>query len=113
MPFSRYRNRTLIRNDAPEYQKILEDRDLNFIVQFSSPTLKELRVRDLEAVTVETHTWKAGDRYFKLAHQYYGDPTFWWVIAYFNNAPLETDLSLGQNILIPLPLGEIIAAMGV
>ena len=113
MGFSRYRNENLIENSAPEYQKILEDRNVSFIVQYSSPKLKELRVEDLDGINIETHVWKSGDRYFKLADQYYGDPTYWWIIAYFNSAPLETDLSLGQNVLIPLPLDRIVAAMGV
>lgn len=32
-----------------------------------------------------THTVKANDTLHSLALKYYNNPTFWWVIAYFNN----------------------------
>ena len=50
------------------------------------------------------HIWKEGDRFFKLAHQYYGDSTMWWVIAWFNRTPTEAHVSLGDTIYIPRPL---------
>ena len=32
-----------------------------------------------------THTVKRSDTLHSLALKYYNNPTFWWVIAYFNN----------------------------
>jgi hypothetical protein len=32
-----------------------------------------------------SHTVKNNDRLENLALKYYNNPTFWWVIAYFNN----------------------------
>ena len=55
--------------------------------------------------------WGSSDRFYKLAGQYYGDPTYWWIIAYFNNTPLESDVKLGQTLYIPVPLEEIISAL--
>ena len=34
--------------------------------------------------------WKLGDRFYKLADQYYGDPTLWWIIAWYNRMPTES-----------------------
>lgn len=32
-----------------------------------------------------THTVKSNDTLNSLALKYYNNPTFWWIIAYFNN----------------------------
>ena len=53
-----------------------------------------------------------GDRYHKLAEAYYGDATYWWVIAWFNKKPTESHISPGDVIRIPTSLGSILSAMG-
>jgi len=62
----------------------------------------------LELKTIP-HIWSAGDKYFKLAAQYYGDPTYWWIIAWFNHKPTEAHLALGDPVYVPLPLEEAIS----
>ena len=59
-------------------------------------------------MTRSQHVWKAGDCYYKLANQYYGDAQYWWVIALFNQKPTEADVDLGDLIEIPLPLEAIL-----
>jgi len=53
-----------------------------------------------------------GDRFEKLAAQFYDDPEMWWVIAAFNKKPAEFLLSPGDIINIPLPLEYILDYMG-
>lgn len=31
------------------------------------------------------YTWQEKDRYDLIAHKYYNDPSYWWVVAEFNN----------------------------
>ena len=59
-------------------------------------------------VSFEKHVWKTGDRYYKLSKQYYGDPTYWWLIAWYNQKPTEADIDLGDIIYIPLPFEKIL-----
>ena len=59
-------------------------------------------------LTFINHVWKQGDRYFKLASEYYGDPTLWWVIAWFNKKPTESHVKLGDIIQIPMPLETVL-----
>ena len=59
------------------------------------------------------YIWKVGDRFHKLAEQHYGDPTLWWIIAWFNRTPTEHHLRLGDNLQIPLPLERIIGILDV
>ena len=58
------------------------------------------------------HIWSTGDRYFKLADDYYENPELWWVIAFYNQAPTEFHLKLGDVIYIPVPLETVLYYMG-
>ena len=90
---------------------MFQDRGVNHITHYSFEKLKNLKVKDIRNIDIITHVWKSHDRYFKLAATYYDDPSYWWVIAYFNNKPLETDLELGETLLIPVPLSYILSAL--
>ena len=113
MPVSRYRNRGIFTNNDSRYNDIFTSRDVRYINQYSFDKFKNLKLGDIPDLQVQPHTWSSSDRFYKLAGQYYGDSTYWWVIALFNNIPLETDVALGQQLLIPLPLTVIINALGV
>tara|TARA_R100000995_G_C3476046_1_gene121011 strand:+ start:1141 stop:1482 length:342 start_codon:yes stop_codon:yes gene_type:complete len=112
MAVSRYRNNAIVTTNSEEYADVLTNRGVNSITHYSFESFKDLKVRDFLGIQIDTHTWKSSDRFFKLADKYYGDPTYWWVIASFNKTPLETDVELGQNILIPFPLESILSALG-
>jgi len=111
MAISRYRRVQTLQNNADEYSEILEDRGVKHIHHFSFNKFKSIKLKDVPSLQMEVHIWAASDRYYKLADQYYGDSTYWWVIALFNNKPLESDVLLGHRILIPMPLEMIISAM--
>ena len=56
--------------------------------------------------------WKIGDRYWKYAAKYYDNPQMWWVIGWFNKKPAESDLKIGDKVLIPMPLEKILEYYG-
>ena len=66
----------------------------------------------MEKINVLTETWKLGDRLYKYADKHYGDPSMWWIIAWFNKKPTENDFQLGEQVLIPLPLEKIFKHFG-
>lgn len=111
MPVSRYRKNKIVTTADTPYDDILKRRGVKYINHFSFKKFKILKVRNLVNVDVINHTWTSSDRFHKLAGKYYGDSTYWWIIAYFNNLPLETDAKLGQVIEIPVPLEYILAAL--
>ena len=111
MGISRYRKTQLVSNARPEYSEIFSKRGLTDMLHFSFSKFKELKIRDIPDVMLNNHTWEPSDRYYKLAHTYYNDPTYWWIIALFNNKPLETDVNIGDTIIIRTPLSSILAAM--
>ena len=112
MPVSRYKENKILQNNAVEYKDAFINRGVTQITHYSFEKLKALKVEDIRNIDVVRHTWQSGDRYFKLAARYYNDPSYWWIIAYFNNKPLETDVSVGDTLLIPVPLSYILSALG-
>ena len=114
MAINRYRKRGVTANASPEYRDLLKKRDKSSIIHLlSGDGFAKIKIEDIVGAQLVSHIWGTGDRYYKLAAQYYGDPTYWWVIALFNNKPLETDLAAGDIVVIPVPLEIIISAMEV
>lgn len=111
MPVSRYSKNIVVRTDTSDYKTALDKRGVQYIDHFSFEKFKILRIRDIVGIKIVNHTWQASDRFFKLSNEYYNDPTYWWIIAYYNGTPLETDVTVGQNIQIPIPLEYILAAL--
>ena len=105
---SRFSNRTIFRNRNELYEEVLEERDLKYIRQYETPNFKYPSAEEMREIDTVRHVWKRGDRFFKLAHEYYGDSTLWWVIAWFNKTPTEAHVSVGKVVFIPRPIGKII-----
>ena len=116
MATSRYSKNQITRTGGSrtdeQYSDLLANRNVTSIVHYSHEPIKELKIRDILGIQIDTHIWESSDRFFKLADKYYGDPTYWWIIATFNGKPLETDVKLGEKVFIPIPLETILSAMG-
>jgi hypothetical protein len=65
-----------------------------------------LSINDIYVITIE------GDRYDKLALQYYNDSTLWWIISIGNdNLPQNTlNVPIGLQIRIPRNVSNIMVA---
>ena len=106
MAISRYNRRNTITNIAPEYiySYMFRDRGLRQAVQFPVAELAYPTVEQIGTLTTETVVWGQGDKYYKLAHEHYGDPDYWWVIAWYNQKPMEFQNKAGDVVEIPGPL---------
>jgi nucleoid-associated protein YgaU len=109
----RYATRRTFVNKNESYREFLKDRGLREFRQFDSPDMKYPSVIQMASLTTVKHIWKMGDRYFKLAHQHYGDSNLWWVIAWFNKKPTEGHLQYGDMVRIPFPLEKVLSYYGV
>jgi len=107
---SRYRNRKKAVNKTQDYQEseIFTERGVEKIKQYRTPKFKRFTREEYNSVRYKRHYWTSGDRYWKLANQYYKDPSLWWVIAKWNFAPTESHLSEGQEIRIPTDLARVL-----
>ena len=110
---SRYMGRRKVSNAHEMYREHLEIRGRTHIRHFTTPMLRY--PTDLEKqnnITAVGHIWKTGDRYYKLANTQYGDPRYWWVIAWYNKKPTEAHVNLGDSIYIPTPLHSVLELFG-
>lgn len=105
---SRYKTRKTATNNSPQYSSIFENRGVSKIRQFMTGKFTYPTSEQIKTLSLKNHLWKTGDRFYKLAYQYYSDPSYWWVIALFNQKPTEADLQYGDVIKIPLPLEKIL-----
>ena len=112
MAFSRYSGTEIILNDLEEHKEFFEVRGKKFIKQHRTRPLKDLSVSAIAALHHHTHLWKQADRYWKLADKYYGDTRYLWVIAQYNQKPTEAHIAVGDIIIVPAPLQQVLTAMG-
>lgn len=105
---SRYNNRQKSVNNNRLYKNTFEERNVKFIRQYRTATLSYPTKEQIRQLTIQRHTWKQGDRYYKLAYEYYGNSKYWWVLAWFNKKPTEGHLNIGDQISIPTPLDRLL-----
>ena len=110
----RYDKRTVIRNSQGRYAEYFakrRDRTVSSstrgVIQWETPDIRYPTAEEMRNFTVVDHVWKQGDKFYKLADHYYGDPKLWWIIPWFNKKPFVADYKLGDFIHIPLPISEV------
>lgn len=109
----RYATDYIFNNNLEFYEFLRKKRNnVRSITQYSTPRLLNPTVFDRASIATVSHVWKYGDRYYNLARQYYADPNYWWIIAWWNARPTEADVSPGNIIMIPLDLEEVLEALG-
>ena len=110
MAKSRFKNRKIFRNQEEVYEDLIESRQVKSIKQFESPVLRYPSEAAKKRLAEVEHIWSAGDKYWKLAARYYGDPKYWWVIAWYNLKPTDSHCRIGEVIKIPRPLERVLKA---
>ena len=108
---NRYKTRTIVKNDKETYSEIFRNRNVKHILQYTSPNFTYINAKQFANLNIVEHVWKEGDRYYKLAEKYYGDPQDWWIIAKFNLKPTESHVTVGDILQIPLPLNKVLEYM--
>ena len=114
MAISRYKELNIIANDDSDYKKVFKSRynKRSAIRHFETQTLEYPSISEIKNMNFANHVWKFGDRYYKLAHKYYGDSRYWWVIAWFNKKPTEQHLKTGDLVKVPVPLRDALGVYG-
>ena len=102
---SRYTKYRILNNSSDYYEFLREERNnIRNIRQYETPILHMPTVIERASLKTTKHIWKYGDRFYKLAAQYYDDARYWWVIAQYNATPTEGQMRPGMVITIPLNL---------
>ncbi len=105
---SRFNSRTeLLTNDfTSQLTKQRGDKKITFL---STPKFGAITEQDYGTLNIVYHTWRQGDKLYKLAGQYYGDSSLWWLIAWFNHKPIDGLYNAGDTVEIPLPIQNALA----
>ena len=103
---SRYHGRKTKETSDKIYKSLLDERDLKHIRHHTTPKLAHPTDEERENMTTTVHVWAVGDRFYKLAHKYYGDSRYWWVIAWWNSYPTEASVRKGTKLLIPVNITD-------
>lgn len=93
------------------YSNYLEERGVREITFIPFTKFKQLSASEKRQILEVSHIWKSGDRYYKLSVEHYGNPNYWWIIAYYNNKPTEASISIGDTIKIPKPLNVLLTLL--
>lgn len=105
---NRYNFRQISKNDTELYENFLRERNVKFINHYETAAFSNIAQEQVERLQITRHIWSTGDKFYKLANTYYGDPKDWWIIAQFNNKPTESHINIGDIILIPKPLNLVL-----
>tara|TARA_Y100001938_G_scaffold149974_1_gene238989 strand:- start:3212 stop:3559 length:348 start_codon:yes stop_codon:yes gene_type:complete len=111
----RYVKTAVITNSDKDYKKAFSNRyeKRETIQHLETTQLGYPEKSDFQNFTFGFHVWSQGDRLYKLANKYYGDPKYWWVIARFNKKPTEQHYKLGEVVSIPLSLEDALESMDI
>tara|TARA_R110002074_G_scaffold402273_1_gene605989 strand:+ start:2031 stop:2375 length:345 start_codon:yes stop_codon:yes gene_type:complete len=109
---SRLSNKQKIINAGDAYKELLKRKGLTYFEQYATNSMTAITKDLVRNIPTDNHLWEYGDTYQKIAARYYDDPEMWWVIAWFNQKPAEFMLNVGDTILIPLELVDILRFYG-
>ena len=98
----RFTNNPRVGTDNEIYQEFIYNRNIRKLVQYATPVFPELTVDRRQSILYDSYIWKRGDRFYKLAHKYYGDASLWYIIAWFNQSPTENHVNIGDTIMVPV-----------
>ena len=104
-------DRMVVRNAHELYEEMFRQRGVKFIDQFPTPNMHHPTAAQVANIEMVTHIWKVGDKFFKLAHEHYGDSRLWWIIAWFNQLPTDSHVEMGSVVNIPVPLGDALSVL--
>ena len=109
----RYKKYRILTNDSDHYKALRDSRDANAIQHYETPVMHNPTVAERVSLVSNAYIWKYGDRLYKLADQYYADPRYWWIIAWYNALPCEAEITNGQVLYIPVNLESVLKTLGV
>ena len=117
MAISRYSNTDTQQLEDTDYKRVYSDKyDNNRKKYISKKATLNLEYPSFDEVLefdYDVHVWKLGDRYYKLAERFYGNASYWWVIAWYNGIPTEAEANTGDVLEIPLDISEALLVLGV
>lgn len=114
MAFSRYQKTKQVSNSDVDYKKVFSSRFglSDFILQRRRSSLKYPEFEKISSLIFAYEVWEVGSRLHKISEKYYNDPSFWWVIGFYNKKPTDANWAVGDIVKVPVSLEEACYALG-
>lgn len=109
---TRYKRKDIIINRSDYYAPLRKSRDLRSMTHYGTVMMRSPSIGVRSAVDSTDHLWTYGDRLYNIAHAFYGDARYWWIIAWWNGYGMEADIKTGAVITIPINIEEALKALG-
>tara|TARA_A100001011_G_C14311773_1_gene845959 strand:+ start:1068 stop:1400 length:333 start_codon:yes stop_codon:yes gene_type:complete len=109
----RYTKTKIFVNDEEYYQYLFEKRGIKIATHYETPKLRNPTIAERTSLLTDSHIWSYGDRLSNLAYKYYGNVTYWWVIAWYNGVAMEAEIVNGDLLEIPVNLRKTLEVLGV
>jgi hypothetical protein len=90
----------------------MEHKKGKYIRQYVTSPLPDVIDEMYENWDIEEYIWAHDSKLWKLAAEMYGDAREGWRIAWFNKKPTEAHFEIGDVILVPTNLAEIVNYIG-
>jgi len=108
----RYKRFDIFNNSNPASEFLRKKRgNLRSIRQYATPIMTHPTVAQRASLATTAYIWTYGDRFYQLAHQYYKDVRYWWIIAWYNGYPTEAHIEPGTPIEIPVDIQAALKAL--
>ena len=109
MAYSRYTTTPIFLNKDQGYKDaFFKQRDIKETFQLDLPRLSFPNPAQINNLTTFTEVWKSTDKLYNISQKHYGDPSYWWVIAWYNEKSSEAEFKMGDIYYIPLPLSDVL-----
>jgi hypothetical protein len=109
MTYSRYSRREIFINKNRQYKNtFFKNRDVEQIPQYDVGRIGYPTPAEINSLTNDIRVWRATDTLYNLSNQYYGSPTYWWVIAWYNKKASEAEFTVGEQFFVPSPLEDVL-----
>ena len=113
MPVDRNELRkTITINKNEMFKQISDRRILEEITILSANEFRPVSEEFKDSLSYYEHEWRRGDKFYKLAYDFYGNIDYWWIIPLFNNKPTEFHYKAGDMVLVPIEIELLLSEYG-
>ena len=97
---------------TPQYEPLLKNRKIKRATLLETAELNGPLDVDYSVVSYTEELWSLGTKLWNLSQQYYGDPSFYWVIGIYNGKPTDAHWRIGDVVMIPYPVEAVAESLG-
>lgn len=94
----KYYNNPKTIDDTTIYKEYLKNRDLKKIKLFVDNYNVGININFFGYYK---YTWTKSDNLIRLSNRFYSTKDYWWIIGAFNQKPVDSLYTIGEEIFIP------------